>query len=108
MPRKNKKPVSITGEYIKHVPREVQFEKTINELGVLPEKVDATLKNKVKRPGRPFRCEYPLDKKISFWIPEKIYTLLKNKSEKENEPMRKLIIDALMEQYDKELFGKED
>ena len=106
--KKEKNPDSITGVYIKHIPREELFEKTIKELDELPEKVEDTLKNIKKHPGRPFRCEYALDKKISLWIPEEIYTLLKSKSENEDVPMRKIIIDAIMEKYDEELFGEEE
>ena len=106
--KKEKNPLPITGVYIKHIPREDLFEKAVKELEELPEKINATLKNIKKRPGRPFRCEYALDKKISLWIPEEIHIFLKSKSENEDVPMRKLIIDAIMEQYDEKLFGKED
>jgi hypothetical protein len=106
--KKEEKLIPITGVYIKHIPREDLFEKTIKELDELPENIDATLKNIKRHPDRPFRCEYALDKKISLWIPEKIYQFIKNKSAKENEPMRKIILDAIMEQYDEEMFGEDD
>ncbi len=54
--KKEEKPIPITGVYIKHIPREDLFEKTIKELDELPKNIDATLKNIKRHPGRPFRC----------------------------------------------------
>ena len=82
--------------------------KKLEKLKKLGEEIDPVLANAAKRACRPYKCLYPATNKISIYVPNYIYTFIKEKSKKEDSTMREIIIDAIMEQYDEELFGKED
>jgi hypothetical protein len=81
--------------------------KEIEELKKSGIKIDPELANAAKRPGRPYRCKYPAGKRYNLKMPDIFHSFLKEKSEKEDVPMRELILDAISEQYDEEIYGEE-